>query len=70
MRSDILGIERVAVRSKVYLVNMKFPELPARELEVLSWDGTYSLVGRDLLNGLLILLSGPEQLLTIEGAVS
>lgn len=67
---DIAGIERVAFRSGVYLVNVKFPELPTMELEVLSWAGTYSLVGRDLLNRLFILLSGPEQQLTIEGATS
>jgi len=66
---DIFGIEQKAFRSRVYLVSAKIRELPTIELEVLSWTGTYALIGRDLLNRVRIVLDGPEHVLTIEGAV-
>jgi len=67
---DVFGIEQEAFRSRVYLVSAKIRELPTIELEVLSWTGTYALIGRDLLNRVHIILDGPQLQLTLEGAAS
>jgi predicted aspartyl protease len=60
-RMDVEGIDALVTTTEIYTVHLSISGQPAQEMEVVSTEQPFVILGRDWLQAYYLLLNGPNQ---------